>query len=397
MKIKLSLLALLAGSSLVALASPALAQEAPDTDEVAAKAAFLEAQVESLQQQIDELKKGVSKAAEASKSSDWASSTKIGGKLFFNVSNISQKSDGLNTNANGFQTDVKRFYLTVDHKFDDVFSANLTTDFNYISNDSQTQVYVKKVYLQAKLSDALIVRVGSSDLPWIPFVENIYGYRHIESTLADRTKYGTSADYGVHIAGSFANGVVSYAASAINGAGYKKLVRSDSIDLEGRISVAPIKGLVFAVGGYTGKLGKSLANAPVIHRATRVNALAAYTGSRFNIGAEFFQAKNWNNVTTVTEDKTNGFSVFGSFNVTPKIAIFGRYDKVNPNKLTNAAADDNYFNVGVNFQAFKNIDLALVYKREKVDNVLLSTSNGSIGGVNEGTYDEVGLFGQVKF
>jgi hypothetical protein len=41
-----------------------------------------------------------------------------------------------------------------------------------------------------------------------------------------------------------------------------------------------------------------------------------------------------------------------------------------------------------------------VYKRDRAKNGFLSTSNGTIGGINNstsGTYDEVGLFGQFAF
>ena len=48
--------------------------------------------------------------------------------------------------------------------------------------------YIKKAYLQAKLDPAFIVRLGAADLPWVPYVENQYGYRHIENTIADRTE-----------------------------------------------------------------------------------------------------------------------------------------------------------------------------------------------------------------
>jgi hypothetical protein len=51
----------------------------------------------------------------------------------------------------------------------------------------------------------------------------------------------------------------------------------------------------------------------------------------------------------------------------------------------------------VDFKPIKAIDLALVYKRDRANNGFLSTSNGTIGGVNKGTYDEIGLFTQVAF
>src|SRR5206468_1852168 len=41
--------------------------------------------------------------------------------------------------------------------------------------------------------------------------------------------------------------------------------------------------------------------------------------------------------------------------------------------------------------------VALVDQGDEVKNGLLSTGNGTIGGIAKGTYDEVGLFTQVKF
>jgi len=77
--------------------------------------------------------------------------------------------------------------------------------------------------------------------------------------------------------------------------------------------------------------------------------------------------------------------------------VFGRYDWVKPNKDTNPALKDHYFNTGVDFKPIKDIDLALVYKRDRANNGFIATSNGTIGGVNKGTYDEIGLFTQVAF
>lgn len=338
----------------------------------------------------------------------WAGSTKISGKAYFNVSNIDAESTDLahvttKSGANGTQAELKRFYISVDHKFDSIFSANLTTDMRYGTNGTSNDVlvYVKKAYLQATLAPEFYVRIGSADLPWVPFVEGLYGYRFVENVMIDRDKFGTSADYGVHIGGTFANGLVSYAASAVNGLGYKTLARkSNTIDLEGRVSVNPVKNITLAVGGYTGKLGKSADNLPasaVPHTASRFDAIAAYTDKRIRAGVEYFAAKDWNNVTTVASDKSHGFSAFGSFAFTPKMAVFGRYDWVKPSRDLAPTLKDNYFNVGVDYKPIAPLDMALVYKRDRVDNGVWSTSNGSIGGADHGTYDEFGLWGQFAF
>jgi hypothetical protein len=393
-------------------ATSALAQTAPTAEDIAA----LRAQIQALQAQVDQLQAAqATQAAQVAKvatqvtpalkkdSPGWFANTSITGKAFFNVSSIDQERNGINQSANGTETELKRFYLGVDHKFNDTFSANLTTDFRYGTNGTTNDVlvYVKKAYVQAKFAPELFVRVGAADLPWVPFAESVYGYRYIENTLIDRTKFGTSSDWGVHAGGSFADGLVSYAVSAVNGAGYKTLSRSsNTLDLEGRISVNPLKKFVLAVGGYTGKLGKSADGGVDTRRATRINALAAYTDSRIRAGIEYFHAKNWLNVTGPAGDTADGWSAFGSFAFNKQFSLFGRYDWVKPKKDASPDLRDHYFNVGLNYKPIKELDLALVYKRDRAKNGFLSTSNGTIGGFDNstnGTYDEVGVFGQFAF
>lgn len=384
---------LLAGiATLTTLGAIAPAQAAPDTEVEA-----LRAELQALQARLDAVEARPAPAKPAAP--DWTANTRIGGRVYWNLSRIDQTSDGVESPQNGLQVDVKRFYVTLDHKFDDILSANLTTDFRYSSGGTSKDVlvYVKKAYVEARLAPEFVVRVGSTDLPWVPFVESIYGYRFVENVMVDRLKYGTSADWGLHIGGNIGDGLLSYAVAAVNGAGYKTLSRSNSIDLEGRISVQPVRNVFVAVGGYSGKLGLGSAVAPTSHRATRVNALVGYTGKRIRAGAEYFRAWNWNNVTSVAPDRTSGWSVFGSYALTPKLALFGRYDRVDPDQRSNPAASDDYFNLGLNFQPIRNVDLALAYKQEQVKHGFVRTSNATIGGTTRGRYSEVGLWTQFRF
>jgi len=418
---KFKLIAALFVSSAIAISAPAYAQDAtadaePDqsdatadntiattqsVDDQTAKIELLEQQVSAMQDQLADMKAGLTKVTPSADKPLWYSDTKIGGKAYWNFSSINQKSNGNKVNQSGTQTELKRFYISVDHKFDDMFSANLTTDFRYGANglSKDVVVYVKKAYLQAKFNDAAVLRIGAADLPWVPFAEGVYGFRHIENTLIDRLKYGTSSDWGLHLMGDFLGGKVSYAFSAINGQGYKTLSRSNkAIDLEGRLSAKPVDFITVGVGGYTGKLGKDVAGVDdVRHTATRFNAIAAYTGKRATVGVEYFSAKNWKNVGTSQKDKSSGWSAFASFKATDKIVVFGRYDWSNPDSRTNSPLTERYFNVGAQYTPVKNVDLALVYKRDKAKNGFVSTSNGTIGGTEQGTYDEIGLFGQLKF
>jgi hypothetical protein len=166
----------------------------------------------STQQNIEALQQ-----APAKSTASWADDTKVSGTMFADFTNLDQTSNGKKTDASGNGIDVKRFYLSVDHKFNDIWSANLTTDFNYVGNDGETQVFVKKAYLQGAFSPLATLRVGSANVAWIPFVEDWYGYRYVENTLVDREKLGNSADWGLHLLGD--NGLFNYQISAVNGGG----------------------------------------------------------------------------------------------------------------------------------------------------------------------------------
>lgn len=331
---------------------------------------------------------------------DDESTTTLNAKLFADVSSIDQKSDGVKVPPSGTGVDVKRFYVGVTHAFDDAWLANITTDFTMSSVEKLTQVYIKKAYFQWTASDALFARVGSADLPWVPFVEELYGYRYIENTLIDRLKFGTSADWGVHAGGKAGDGIFSYAVSLVNGNGYKNTTRSNSPDLEVRAAVTPVAGLTIAADFYSGKLGQDVENIATYNTAKRADAVVAWVNANFRVGAEYFVADNFTAAlvtSPTTTDKADGYSVWASYDVTPKVSVFARADTANPSKDLIPVLEDRYYNAGVAFHPRKNVDLAIVAKKEEVDGGSVSTSNGTIGGTTDGEYNEYGLWGQVKF
>ena len=68
-----------------------------------------------------------------------------------------------------------------------------------------------------------------------------------------------------------------------------------------------------------------------------------------------------------------------------------------PSRDLNPALNDHYLNAGLDYKPLPPLDFALVYKRERANHGFINTSNGNIGGLGHGTYDEIGLFGQVAF
>lgn len=353
----------------------------------------------------------------------WAGNTKISGRMYFDFTHTEQSASGVKTPATGTGFDIKRLYIGIDHQFNKVFAFNVTTDVSNVvgatSNYDYAQpssfgspvgrgFFIKKAYFEAKLDPALIIRAGSADLPWIANDENIYGYRHVENTIIDGP-YGTSADWGIHVLGKLGK-YFDYQVSAINGAGYRNIKINKVVDFEGRVGVN-VDGFFADVGGYVGKRGNALQGVNTYHTARRFDAMAGYKNDLFTIGGEYFYAKDWNNVTTIAEDSSNGFTTFGNVNFTKKWSVFGEYQWVEPNRMTNAAFRQHYFNVGLQFEPVKIVDIALVYKRDVVNNGDYATNNGFYGpsfttGIGcgttitagcRGTYDEVGLFGQIRF
>ena len=361
--------------------------------------ADLQAKVADLEQRTDaqsDINVGNAEAATAAaeagqkvdKLAKLVNDTKVSGRMYYDLTNIDQDSNGAKTDASGFGFDIKRFYLGVDHKFNDMWSVNLTTDFQYSSAISSTELYIKKAYVQAKFSDAFALRAGSTDLPWVPFAENYYGMRYVENTIADRLKFATSADWGLHASGETAGGAFNYAAAMVNGAGYKNPSRSKSVDFEGRIGFSPMENTVIAVGGYSGKLGKEKESVDALHTANRMDAMVAYASDKFRVGAEYFQAKNWNNVLTAESDKADGYSVWSSIGLTDGgITLFGRYDKADLSKNIDPSLEETYYNLGVEFPLVKGVKLATVYKythRENDTDIDLETK-------------ELGVWGEFRF
>ena len=384
----------------------AAAQSAPSAKDIAemkAQIAALQAQIQSLEDRSQDLEARSdaqsdvnveqAKANESLATIDslkkLVNDTKLSGRLYYDLTNINDSSKGVKTDKSGFAFDIKRFYLGVDHKFNDQWSMNLTTDFQYSSAISSTEVYLKKAYIQYKLSDAFVLRAGAADLPWVPFAENYYGMRYIENTLTDRLKFGTSADWGVHAGGKLAGGAVEYAVAALNGNGYKNPSRSKGLDFEGRLSFAPTEQTVIGVGAYSGTLGKEKQTVNALHTANRVDFLAAYMSGNTRLGVEYFQANNWNNVTSVASDKASGWSLWGSVGLNDKgVTLFGRYDNTDVSKTLDPSLQDRYYSIGVEWPVAPGVKLATVYKHTDQRNTLRSKDLKT---------DEFGVWGEFRF
>jgi hypothetical protein len=322
--------------------------------------------------------------------------TKISGRVYADVTSKTNKDEGTDVESSdsGAGVDVKRFYFTVNHDFDAIWSAQFQSDIGD-QGARRYDVFVKKAFIQAKISPKATFRIGSADTPWVPFVEGLYGYRYIENTLTDRLSFGTSADWGIHFLGAAASDKVKYAFSVVNGKTYSNPTRTKSVDFEGRIGFEPIKGLTLAVGGYSGKRGNDTDATPARHTAQRIDALINFAAPRFRIGGEYFTADDWNTTTSVNTDSSDGWSGWFDVKLNPIWTVLGTYQQANPSKDLRPNLEDTYYNLGLQARLNKSFAAAFVYKHDEVEGGTLGTSNGTIGSTRpneKGKYDEVGAW-----
>jgi len=380
-----------------------LAQRDREIAELKNALAAVSAKVDELEQRTDaqsdvniQTAKTVETLQDSAKKTDKiekiVNDTSVAGRFFIDISDLNQKTTnrltGVSTKSakQGVGLDVTRGYISVTHNFNEVWSGNITTDFNFIGADAETQLFIKKLYIQGKFSDAFVFHAGSYDTPWVPYVENMYGYRYVDKEILDRLGFGVSADWGVNANGKLADGMFDYSASALNGGGFKNPTRTKSMDFEGRLGFTPIDNLTVAIGGYSGDLGKETETTKALHDASRGDAMIAYAKGNNRLGAEYFRASNYTSVLSPIKDSADGYSVWGSWGFNDKLSVFARYDHAKPNKDTNPSKRDRFYDMGLQWDVRKGIKVAAVYKNESLRDDLSETKT-----------DEFGIFGDISF
>jgi hypothetical protein len=310
--------------------------------------------------------KPAEKPAEAKKTP----ATVVSGRVFADVT----KKRGFE-GGNGFGFDLKRFYIGVTHTLDEHWSAQFISDIGDrhatdVKTDPKTgklavtlgryDIFVKKAWLEYAAAKPAVFRLGASDMPWVPYVEALYGYRYVENLLVDRVKFGTTTDWGLHAFGQAS--VLKYAVSAVNGGTFTNPSRSKAQDpdVEGRLAVEPGLGLAFALGGYYGTLSPPTLH--VLRPATRLDGFAGFTHERFRMGYEYFVANNWKTVASGKPDRARGYSAWASVLVVDPVSLFARIDHTRMSERLKAGDVEDYLLTGVEYKVSKAIALAAAYK-----------------------------------
>ncbi|MCD4664114.1 MAG: hypothetical protein K8R68_02510, partial [Bacteroidales bacterium] len=225
------------------------------------------------------------------------------------------------------------------------------SDFSLI----RRYAYFKNAYVRYK-RNKLTTYFGIIDILHFKMQEKYWAHRYIDKSFNDRYHFGFKADLGCQIIYDWAKWI-STDFTLMNGEGYTKLQRDNTLKAGIGISIFPIKNIVTRV--YYDLSEKSIIQ----------SSLATFIGYKIKdkviAGLEYNFRFNEN--FTENHDR-QGYSVYLSYFPLNKLQIFGRFDKVSSRILENEqnpwnlAKDGSAIIAGIEFSPIKYIKIALDYQ-----------------------------------
>lgn len=308
--------------------------------------------------------------------------TRLSTQIFINASDL--RRNGASTADEGLALELKRFYINVDHTFNEDWTGHLTTDVQWARNSDPGDLFVRHAYLQRRLGKSRYVQLGNTATPWILHVAKLNGYRYVDPGVIPKMKLGAPADWGVQVGGDA--GRFNYAIAAVTGAGFQKPRTGERADIEARLSWKPIGQFEVAVGGYHGTRAMDINDRPRLHTAERWNAMASYVDKDVRLGAEFFYADNWTRVTEASPDAARGWSGWGSYQLAPAFAVFARHDRTWMSLRLDPTREEAFSQLGLEWRQSRHLRLSLAGKRTTLDSATA-----------DATANELGVWGQMVF
>lgn len=304
-----------------------------------------------------------------------ASDTQFSSQVFTNFSTL--QIDDSRSDREGWQFDLKRFYLNADHRFNEQWSLRVTTDVQWQRQQDPTDVWFRHAYVERSLPFNQYVKFGVAELPWIDYIARRVGYRYIDASLNPKNQFAGPTDLGVHYGYKGEN--FSFAAAAVSGGGFKKPRVGDQVDVEltGIWHITP--GLDLASGWYEGTRTQDKDENPKYHTAQRWNVALSYMLKGIRVGAEYAYNDNWTRVNQPNADASDGWSVWASYAFKPGYSAFVRYDITHPSRRLSPELERDYLQLGVDWKASTYLTIAVVAKQSQADSSMIDQEQNEIG------------------
>jgi hypothetical protein len=268
---------------------------------------------------------------------------------------------------------IRRLYLTYNYYLSPKFSSELVLAYEGQTPTTSTRnIFIK--YLNVKWSNVFKrtdLLFGQLRIPFIINMENLYGYRSIEKTVADMRGVASSSDLGIAVQGRLNKKEnVSYSVIVANGSGvhpendqYKRLYTN----LNGKF----LKNTLNIDLNYSYELASSST-----HKSRHSYKLGVvYKTSGITIGAECFDNALLNYANAIPEQSDDtmavnesaiGLSFFINKKISEKITSFARYDYYNPDAIYDSKNNyispyntntEHFFTAGIDFQPVQNVHI----------------------------------------
>jgi len=302
---------------------------------------------------------------------------------------------------------LRRIYFAYDNDISEQFTTRFRLEADQAAATSaptasgdvlpsgKVGVFVKDAYLMWKnVFGGSNLIFGVQPTPAYDVSEGAWGYRSLEKTIMDLRGTVPSRDLGISLKGKItSDGMINYWAMFANGSGnnveidkykryYAHIQLKPVTNLQATLYV-DYKDAVDILNTYT---KNTVSNSAV----TTALFLGYSEPFSYNIGVEAF-VQSISNALKDTSAKsyaaksTMGFSVFGSYNILPELAIVARYDNFNPSTddkgkdpvavtaaVANANLSRNYIIAGFSWKVDKNVSI--------MPNVLYETYETPKGG-----------------
>ena len=277
-------------------------------------------------------------------------SGKTFGKIFSNFhAGISE------TNQNA-AFEITRAYFGYKYNLSEHFSLKTNID---VGNPKNASSYEYTAYLKtAALSyskENFAVDFGLIGLIQFKEQEKIWGHRYIYKSFQDLHKFGHSADLGIIVKYLLLENL-QVDLTIRNGEGYKK-IQSDNTFRSGI-------GATYHLGNFITRGYFDVIQTSVI-QSTIAGFLAYQYKDKLISGVEYNLQKNAN---LVDGQDLTGFSIYSSYHINKKYEVFGRYDILSSNKLTdttdnwNIAKDGQSQIIGLQYKLVKNAKVSVNYQ-----------------------------------
>ncbi len=281
----------------------------------------------------------------------------------------------------------------------------------------RNSTFVKYAYYNHIIIPGLELRVGQGQTPWIEYEEQRWTYRYLFPIMTDQINFQTSSDLGVSVLGKVLDNRVEYHVSFMNGEGYQNTPDGKGFAILGRVSVEPLKGVIFSLFGHNERLRngiegfnpqRALANVEIYDPTAdrfKLNLQAIWADDGGDIGEKGFAQGQRLNVPATYNGNTSatalsygsctsggpctntprfhqarGYEIWGWWRIPglEKVRLHGRYYFTKPNKDSEAGNIQSYY-AGVSYDYSKWLAFSLNY--EFYNETVLGNTAGALTGL----------------